>query len=189
MDRSPVTNRLFRIYHEVCGLEWQPDTWDTPLFSTPQQPVTGISMDDALAFCEWRSRLREQRVRLPTEAEWLRAALGDDGRTYPWGNEAPDYTRAFFALAEDADAVPAPVGLFPAGASPFGALDMAGNVWEITSASRGEEHAVLLGGACSSEAYTLNPRVALTLAADPPARDCRSRLDVGFRCVVELPEG
>jgi formylglycine-generating enzyme required for sulfatase activity len=93
-----------------------------------------------VAFCKWLSRSGGSVYRLPTEAEWEVAARGTDGRRYPWGNEAVDAGgtyRANYAPSKDKnswglDGFPyaAPVGSFPAGASPFGCLDMAGNVWE-----------------------------------------------------------
>jgi len=89
------------------------------------QPVVGVSWTQARAYCAWA------RGRLPSEREWEKAARGPDGRTYPWGNEAPDATRAVFGRGGHTGA-PDRVGLRPAGASPYGALDMGGNVWEWT---------------------------------------------------------
>ena len=83
----------------------------------------GVSWEEAGAYGPWAGG------RVPAEAGWGEAAAGSDGRKYPWGNEAPDKTRAVFNLDFDTGQ-PASVGRLPKGASPFGALDMAGNVFE-----------------------------------------------------------
>ena len=80
-----------------------------------------------MAYCQWLSEKTEQNWRLPTEAEWEKAARGTDGRVYPWGNRRPDKKLCNYNRnVKDTT----PVGRYPDGASPYGALDMAGNVWE-----------------------------------------------------------
>ena len=97
-----------------------------------KHPVVFVSWKDAIAFCEWLSKEAGRKYRLPTEAEWEKAARGTDGREWPWGNEPPtkDNERCNFRVIVGDTT---PVGHYPKGASPYGIMDMAGNVWEWTS--------------------------------------------------------
>jgi formylglycine-generating enzyme required for sulfatase activity len=130
MDKLEVTNQMYLMCHNagVCDLpiEFRSEKRDK-YFNTTEfadYPVIYVTWQMADTYCQWAGR------RLPTEAEWERAARGDDMRTFPWGDEIPDALRANFDwYVRDTSRV----GSYPTGASPFGVLDMAGNVWEWVS--------------------------------------------------------
>jgi len=128
LGETPVTNAQYAVFLEKTGAK-EPDYWRSRRFSSPGQPVIGVSWEDAQAFCRWLGETWGRSVVLPSEAQWEFAARGSEGREYPWGNEPPDATRACFDLDWGEDQ-PAPVGSYPAGRGPFGTLDQAGNVWE-----------------------------------------------------------
>jgi formylglycine-generating enzyme required for sulfatase activity len=102
---------------------------DDARFRQPLQPISGISWAQADAYCAYRDK------RLPREAEWERAARGDDNRRYPWGNSAPDSTvhGCFGRYIGTKMGTTCAVGSYPKGAGPYGHLDLAGNVWEWMS--------------------------------------------------------
>jgi len=121
IDQTEVTNEKYA----KCVTENQCDPPnDTDHYSNlnyANHPVAYVSWNDALAYCSWADR------RLPTEAEWEKAARGKDGRAYPWGDGAPNNELLNYngAVGDTAE-----VGSYPNGASPYGALDMAGNIGE-----------------------------------------------------------
>ncbi len=194
IDRYPVTNAQFKQfldathYHPQDDLnflrDWQngtyPSGWD-------QRPVVWVSLEDARAYAAWAGK------RLPHEWEWQYAAQGADGRLYPWGNlwdegavPVPDKGRTMRA--------PDPADAHPRGASPFGVMDLVGNVWQWTDEFV-DEHtrgAILRGGSYYQpqgsiwyfpQAYRLDQHGKLLLMA--PSMDRAGTL--GFRCVVDAP--
>ncbi|GKS57600.1 sulfatase modifying factor 2 [Nitrospira sp.] len=126
IDQHEVTTAQYAAFlHETA--QPPPVLWETvDLTRHGAKPVVGVSWEDASLFCAWAGK------QLPSEAQWEKAARGTDGRRYPWGNSAPTSKRANFALGArfSYDLVLFPVGRFPSGASPYGAQDMAGSVWE-----------------------------------------------------------
>ncbi len=116
-----VTNEQYGRYLGANPGTRKPEDWTEKQFNQPQQPVVGVSWEEAQAYCRWAG------LRLPSEAQWEAAARGTDGRRFPWGNAEPTHEHANF---ESRKGRTTPVGSYPKGAGPFGALDQAGNVWE-----------------------------------------------------------
>jgi len=127
IDRFPVTNRQFARFLEVTGYRPSHGEFYTRFSDgrLPEallsHPAVHVSWFDACAYAQWAGK------NLPSEAQWEKAARGTDGRKYPWGKSAPDATRANYGRTRRGTV---PVGSNPAGASPYGVQDMAGNVWE-----------------------------------------------------------
>ena len=114
----------------------EPAFWNDSQFNGEKQPVVGVSWYEAVAFCNWLGEKYSRGFRLPTEAEWEKAARGaDDARVYPWGDRY-EINRA--NTAELGVGRTSPADSFPRGASPFGVLDMSGNVFEWTLSKWGK---------------------------------------------------
>ena len=124
-----VTNAQYAQFVEATGYP-QPQFWTDARFNAPDFPVAGVSWYDATNFLEWLCSLTSEAYRLPTEAEWEKAARGTDGREYPWGNT---WDAAKTNTSESQNGQLMPVGSYPAGVSPYGCYDMAGNVSEWCS--------------------------------------------------------
>jgi formylglycine-generating enzyme required for sulfatase activity len=137
LAKTPVTNAQYAAFVQATGHD-QPEHWKggKPPPGKEDHPVVNVSWDDALAYCRWLAGVTGKPYRLPGEAEWEKGARGTDGRIYPWGNRW-DATRC--NSQESGRDETTPVGAFPAGASPYGLLDMAGNVWEWTRSLWGKD--------------------------------------------------
>jgi gamma-glutamyl hercynylcysteine S-oxide synthase len=192
IDKYPVTNVQYKTFLDATHYrpkddlnflrDWTngkyPDGWDS-------RPVTWVSLEDARAYAVWAGK------RLPHEWEWQYAAQGTDGRTYPWGNvwradavPVPDKSRTMRG--------PDPVDAHPQGASPFGVMDLVGNVWQWTEEFE-DEHTrggILRGGSYYQpqgsiwyfpQAYNLHEHGKLLMMA--PSMDRSGGL--GFRCVQD----
>lgn len=99
-------------------------------FFKPNHPIIGVSWYEAIAFCRWLSEKTGETILLPTEQEWQRAAQGDTGWAYPWGNQWDDKRSNSRVKSQSYGTTP--VTQYPTGASPYGIVDMSGNVWEWT---------------------------------------------------------
>jgi len=187
IDRYPVTNAQYKEFVEATGHR-PPGGWkgrDYPE-EKASHPVTGVYWQDADAYARWAG------LRLPTEAEWERAARGTDARTYPWGNHwRDDATRIDDPRWPQTRALTTPVGAFPAGAGPEGVMDLCGNVAEWTGTpscppnpERNWAWYVVKGaGAAHGERY--NFRAA---ARNFSAHTSRAQTWIGFRCAKDAPQ-
>jgi serine/threonine-protein kinase len=197
IDQTEVTNVQYRacVAAKACT---NPSGFDsstrTDYFNDPQYdnyPVIWVNWRQANAYCTWAGR------RLPTESEWEKAARGADGRSYPWGNQAPDNTLLNYnSAANDTTAV----GSFPSGASPFGVLDMAGNVVEWVDGFYYDSYFTVISNTVTpTPSFLGGVRVLRSSAWGDLFENIRvaSRRfsnaetnafnDVGFRCAVGAP--
>lgn len=199
IDQYEVTTSLYGKFFRETKRD-PPSFWsEVVLKQHGNKPVVGVTWEDANAYCEWAGK------RLPTEAQWEKAARGTDQRMYPWGNEPPIPNLANFDKCCDFKdyGVLTDVGSFEGGKSPYEAYDMAGNVWEWVAdwydanfyqqranakgalqnphGPQNRESKVLRGGSWNNGARYL--RTTLRLADFPPNRSSLN----GFRCAEDAP--
>ncbi len=192
IDVSEVSNAAYQQFCDATGhAPPEPPPWDRNYFKKLDYPVGNVSFEDAQAFAAWAGK------RLPSEQEWEKAARGADARVYPWGNSLP-LRQANVDGASDGFGNTAPVDAFAEGASPYGALNMAGNVWEWTAslyqpsaqeladmrtvvAGGGPQWNVLKGGSFVSPRR--DPDLRAYLRAAFPGRGQSPYF--GFRCVKD----
>jgi formylglycine-generating enzyme required for sulfatase activity len=189
MDKYEVTVKQYAAFLQESGGD-RPAEWKTMNKTANQnRPVMGVDWAEAARYCKWAGK------RLPTEAEWEKAARGTDGRLYPWGNDPPTPLHANYGKKEwnNHEAL-VPVGTLEAGKSPYGIYDMAGNVWEWVSDWYDNDYyknspsdspagpptggfKVIRGGSWNTSARNLR---AADRYFDPPS--FRSQYVPGFRC-------
>jgi formylglycine-generating enzyme required for sulfatase activity len=199
ITRTPITNAEYAAFAAATG-HGAPDvdeaTWTSyglvhpfsrtrkhawaegrPPEGRDDHPAVLVSHGDARAYAEWLSQRTGRRWRLPSEAEWEKAARGPDGRRFPWGNEF-DATRLNSADAGPFDTMA--VGSFPEGAGPYGVLDAAGQVYEWTATQAGPGRFIVKGGSWDDRGCGV---------CRPAARHGRpahlKHILIGFRLVLE----
>jgi formylglycine-generating enzyme required for sulfatase activity len=182
IDRTEATVADYKRYLAAAGAATFPKHFYGAADPPEDLPIIGLDHSEASAYCRWLGK------RLPTEAEWEKAARGTDGRIFPWGNAwAPDLV----AYHDHKRSRPDPVGSHPENASPYGAVDMAGNVMEWTDSwyegypgstlqrrAFGHQFRVLKGGSWESNPYQL--RSANRFAVLPEI----GQPSFGVRCVA-----
>jgi formylglycine-generating enzyme required for sulfatase activity len=180
IGRWPVVNAHARRFFEATGRRPAPDLaarLEAPALA--DHPVTDLSFGDATAFCRWATAELGRPVRLPTGDEWEAAARGHDGRDWPWG-DVFDPERC--ACVESGCGWTVPVTAHPDGAGPFGAEQLAGNVWEWVADRREDGWRTLRGGSWLDHAWGV--RASRALAADPD----RATPTTGFRLAIDVSD-
>ncbi len=192
IDKYQTTNEEYARCVEAKKCARQ-TCWHVKSLMDPTQPVAGVGWYDALAYCRFADK------RMPTEAQWEKAARGTDERRYPWGDEwRPQWVNTHHS--EDGFETTAPVGSFPKNVSPYGVYDMAGNVWEWThdfhsttyyrhsekrnprGPKTGDKH-TMRGGS-----WMYDVPFFMTAANRSAGRPLVRKRYVGFRCVKDVPQ-
>jgi formylglycine-generating enzyme required for sulfatase activity len=174
VGRWPVVNAHLHEFAAATGRRVHPKLRDPQL---ADHPATGVTRADAEAFCAWASARLERPVRLPSAAEWEALARGTALHPWPWG-DVFDETRC--ACAESGWGWTVPVTAHPAGASPFGAEQLAGNVWEWVADGTPDGWGIVRGGSYLDTGWGL--RASRAQPADP----ARATPTTGFRIAIDV---
>ncbi|MCP4898203.1 MAG: SUMF1/EgtB/PvdO family nonheme iron enzyme, partial [bacterium] len=172
--KYPVTRAEFQKFLDATGYDRSTNLHFDRTPVRDNHPVTGVSWDDALAYCRWRGD-----VRLPTSYEWEHAARGGRVQLYPWGNQ---FDSARCNTTQSGEGQTVPVDHYPESASPCGALQMTGNVWELTDSGSPQHGKIAIGGSYKSDGRWQGATF-FNYYLPPGDRD---NDDVGFR-VVHAP--
>ncbi len=174
IDKTPVTNAEYARFVQATVHD-PPQHWKgkTPPVEIADHPVVYVSWHDAVVYAGWVGK------RLLTEEEWEKAARGTDGRTYPWGDQEPTSELCNFGMNVKSTT---PVGKYsPGGSSPYGCVDMAGNVWEWTASDYSNKSKVRRGGSY----YDVPSRLRASYRS--PYTPTDRHFYIGFRCVGVAP--
>lgn len=169
IDKYEVSNEQFLKFLDATG--YTIPKWSKEIaLEAPKLPVTNIGYNAARAYAAWAGK------RLPSEEEWEKAARGTDGRVWPWGNEPRGenyngFSQSYFR--------PVNVGSYPLGASPYGVMDMAGNVYEMTTGDWNGMYAMRGGSFLNAGALTR------TMFRWAPGDTINGAVWLGFRCVID----
>jgi formylglycine-generating enzyme required for sulfatase activity len=193
ISETEVTNSQYSEFIKATN-HTAPPGWKISEFpkGTENYPVTNVTWQDAVAYCKWLEKKINLPVRLPTEAEWELAARGSESNKYPWGNKWNDEA----AGTKENGGKISPVKSFPLNRSPFGAFDMAGNVWEWTqdkvgktegvsdekvkeALEKGQVLRIVKGGSAKEKAAQISAQARYEIPENTKAPS------VGFRYVVE----
>jgi len=186
MDKYPVTNERYHKFIKATGHRApyldeavaRPFNWKRSKHPKGKEkcPVVLVDWYDAAAFCRWAGKT------LPTEEQWEKTARGTDGRAYPWGDEFDEKKCNSWLTGVETIT---PVDRFVSGASPYGCLDMAGNVWEWTSTRKNGLYVLRGGSFFEGDVFV---RCYTTDKFRPWARPDSKKVNGGFRSCYILPE-
>lgn len=183
IDVTPVTNFKYKVYLYLTRSDVIPEYIENPDYCLPEQPIIGVTVEDAEKYAKWLSEQSGYNYRLPTDDEWEKAARAGYDVIYPWGDDNPSEEKKANYKGNGKIKGPSPVGTFTSGTNAWGLVDMAGNVWEWTSSARdlGESSTkrTVKGGSW------MDGPIDLRISNYKNIEGSRVYPDVGFRLIKE----